>query len=331
LEGFITRYKIQSYYPKFGKEAPLGERTRGLLNGIINPIDFTFLKIGDQSPPVPPNPFINADPARIPLFLDQEEKAVRVTIQEVEDIFTLSSVGTPLEERYRGIDKHGYIKPFHDSFSSDPDFRKGAICIDGFLNRGDSAIFHTDVFANPNGTTFLRYFTGGRPLGNGTVVTVAQQNADDPAKFDVTILDNNGANRAIVGVPVLNGTIDVGTRTTLVSQGDCSARTGPAIQGIFIAGASSAGSSITPVEIIEVADEGTIMALAVCKQLSSNGFLTDQGGITFSGVVIVPFAQFASSGDRGFLTTVTVPDPVTGSGVSTTFVQISKPAFVRFG
>jgi hypothetical protein len=53
-------------------------------------------------------------------------------------------------------------------------------------------------------------------------------------------------------------------------------------------------------------------------------------GDTFSGVIPIPFRQFATSGDRGFLATTTVPNAATGSGISTSFVEIVKPAFVRF-
>jgi hypothetical protein len=328
IDGFQTRYKVQSYFPKFGKEAPLGERVRGILNGIINPIDFTFLKLGNQNPPPPNNPFIDAPSRDIPFYSTRDERAVRVRVTEVNDIFTLASAGLPLQERYRGIDAHGYKKPFANSLSSDLDQKRGAICIDGFLNRDDSAIYHTDAFELPGGTTILRYFTGGRPFANGTIVTVEELSVDVPGTYNVTIFDNNGANRAILDVPVLNGSVNIGDRTTLSVRGDGSVTTGPNTGGIYING-TSFGAGVVPVEIISVTLQGTIAATAECKELNSNGILSGNGE-TFSGVIPIPYRQFATSGDKGFLATTVVPDATTGSGVSVSFVEIVKPAFIRY-
>jgi len=328
IDGFQTRYKVQSYYPKFGKEAPLGERVRAILNGIINPIDFTFLKLGNQVPPPPPSPLIDAGARDIPFFATREERAVRVRISEVNDIFTLASVGLPLQERYRGVDAHGYKKPYANSFSSDLDQKRGAICIDGFLNVDDSAIYHTDAFELPGGTTILRYFTGGRPFGNSTIVTVEQVSVDVPGTYDVTIFENNDADRAILAVPVLNGSVNIGDRTTLSARGDASVTVGPNVGGLYING-TSLGAGVVPVEIVSVTNEGTIAATAVCQILNSNGIAAENGAQT-SGVIPLPYRQFATSGDRGFLATTTVPDAVSGSGVSVSFVEIVKPAFVRY-
>lgn len=329
-DGFITRYKITSYFPQFGKLAPLGERTRGFLNGILNPIDFTFLKIGDSSPPDPINPILPGDPIDPPIFFDTEKRAVRVTITEVNNVFTLTSTGTPLEERYFSIDEKLYEKPFKQTGSSIKDFAEGAICIDGFLNIDDSAIYHTDSFELPGGNTILRYFTGGRAFGPGLIVEVEEESG---ANYNVTIVDPTaeaaGIVRAIKTVTVLNGTVEVGDKTTLAVQGDAPVSPGPSNGTIFLNGTTTSSAGVTPIEIVSVTDEGTTDAVAVATALNSEGDL-DADGTQYSGVIPIPFRQFATSGDRGFLASPIVNDAVTGSGVATNFCIIVKPALVKF-
>lgn len=328
-DGFNTRYKITSYFPQFGKDAPLGERTRGFLNGIINPIDFTFLKLGESKPADPINPFLPGEPIVGPFFFDTEKRAVRVVITEVNNIFTLASVGTPLDERYFGLDSNQYQKPFKQTGSSDLDFSEGAICIDGFLNPDDSAIYHTDEFELPGGTTILRYFTGGRAFGNGLIVEIAEQSG---SSFNVTIVDPTaaaaGITRAIKTVDVLNGSVEVGDKTTLAVQGDAPVSPGASDGTIFLNGTTT-GAGVTPIEIISVTNEGTTIAVAVAQALDSEGAL-DSNGTTFSGVIPIPFRQFAASGDRGFLSQPVVNDASTGSSVETNFCIIVKPAMVKF-
>jgi hypothetical protein len=344
-QGFSTRYKIASYYPRFGKDAPLGERVRGILNGIINPIDFAFLQLGRQSPDVANNPFIEASPGNVPVFFDTEQRAVRVRITSVANVFSLSSTPPPVRERYRGIDRNGYTKPFQSLLSSDPDFSEGAVCVDGFLNIGDEALYHTDSFEQPGGAQIFRYFTGGRPFGNSVIVEVAQTNGSN---YDVTIVDPTmesfGITRAILDVPVLNGTVNVGDFTTLAVQGNAAVAPGAAVDnGLFINGTAGGGAGVSPVMIIRVNDQGTLNATAVCQELDSNGNLTGfaldsnndvvQGssfGNTFSGTLILPFPQFATSGQKGFLTTASVPNASTGSGVNVNFVSVVTPAYLRY-
>lgn len=328
-EGFLTRYRIQSYFPQFGREAPLGERTRGLLNGIINPIDFAFLELGKQKPLDPIDPILPGDPINPPIFFDQEKRAVRVTITEVNNVFTLASTGTPVEERYFSIDEKLYEKPFKQTGSSNKDFSEGAICIDGFLNIDDDAIYHTDEFELPTGNTILRYFTGGRSFGNGLIVEVAQANGSN---YDVTIVDptavSNGIERAIKDLGVLNGTVEIGDKTTLAVQGDAPIAPGEGNGTIFLNGTTT-GAGVTPVEIISVTDQGTTDAIAVARILNDEGG-SDEDGEQFSGCIVLPFRQFAASGDKGFLSSPIVEDVSSGSGVATNFVSIVKPAFVSF-
>lgn len=338
-EGFLTRYKIQSYYPKFGREAPLGERVRAILNGILNPIDFSDLALLNPNPGGPTNPQLPDDPFIPPVFFDREERAVRVTITEVNNLFTLSSTpGTEEDERYRGVDQNQYEKPPSLS-SSNPDFSDGAICIDGFLNVGDEAMYHTDDFELPGGNTVLRYFTQGRPFGNGTIVTVAQVNSLDSSKYDVTIVDPTtlatlGEERAILGVEVLNGSVQINDRTTLAAQGDAPISPGASDGTIFINGTTAAGAGVTPVEIISVSNAATDQALVTCKTLGvgADGTYSIASGELFFNVVPIPFRELAASGDRGFLASVTsTPSGGFGKTAPVNFVEIVRPAYRRFG
>jgi len=300
FDGFNTRYKIQSYFPKFGREAPLGERSRAILNGIINPIDFSFLSLANPIPPDSRDPSLPGSPELPPIFFDTEKRAVRVEITEVNNVFTLGSVGTPLPERYFGEDANLYTKPPQFS-SSNPDFTEGAVCIDGFLNIGDAAIYNTDEFEGGGGTVIFRYFTGGRPFGNGTIVQVEQNNVDDATKYDVTIIDPtaalNGVTRALKGLSVLNGMVQIGDRTTLAAQGDAAISPGPSFDGIFINGTTT--SNGLPIQIIDIMNPGTSGAFALCKQLNKT---LDPVNNFVSGVVF-PFPQFARIGDQGLAVT----------------------------
>jgi hypothetical protein len=44
----------------------------------------------------------------------------------------------------------------------------------------------------------------------------------------------------------------------------------------------------------------------------------------------LPFPQFATSGQKGFLTTASVPNASTGSGVNVNFVSVVTPAYLRY-
>lgn len=328
-DGFSTRYKIQSFYPKFGIEAPLGERSRGLLDGIIHPIDYTNLNLLNNVPPNPGNPILPGDDFPIPIFTDNEKRAVRATITEVNNVFDLSTPGVAQEERYFGVDRQLYTKPPKFS-SSDPDFTEGAICIDGFLNIGDSAIYHNDEFELPGSRIVFRYFSQGRKFGNGTIVQVERTNGNN---YDVTIVDPTalarGYRRAVINVPLLNGSINVGDKTTLAVQGDGPVKPGNSVVGLYLNPTASDSAGVKPYEIIAVSGQGTISALAVCKPLDVNGVVI-MSGITVGSVIPIPYRQFATSGDRGFLSQVLVTDQTTGGTSRANFIQIAKPSFVRF-
>lgn len=331
-QGFSTRYKIQSYFPKFGRDAPLGERVRALINGIINPIDFTDLDLLKQSPGLPSDPFLPGDESPIPLFFDEERRAVRVTITEVNNVFTLSSSpGSTEEERYRGRDRQQYIKPPVGAGSTNKDFTDGAICIDGFLNIDDDAIYHTDEFELPNGNLIFRYMTQGRPFANGTIVQVERTNPTNSSNYDVTIVDpTSGLGRAIFDVPVLNGTVTIGQKTTLAAQGNAEVRPGLGSNGIYLNPTSNAGVGVVPVEIISLSNRGSTSATAIAQVLNISGLL-ETAGQTYSGVIPFPYRQFAQVGDQGFLgENITVPVVGGASTSGATFMMIIRQAFTRF-
>lgn len=340
-DGFVTRYKIQSYFPQFGREAPLGERIRAQLNGILNPIDFTDLALLDPNPTDPVDPLLPGDPFIPPVFFDDEQNAVRVTITEVNNVFTLSSVaGTEEPERYRGLDQNKYNKPPKSFGSQNEDFKDGAICIDGFLNIGDQAMYHTDEFELPGGNTVLRYFTEGRPFGNGTIVEVERTNATDPTKFDVTIVDPTalltlGEKRAVFATEVLNGSVAIGDKTTLAVQGDAPVSPGLNNGTIFINGTVQDAAGVTPVEIVSVSSNiGQATARVTCRELGLNtdGTFSVASGQLFANCVPIPFPELAASGDRGFLANAsTTPSGGFGVTESVNFVHITRPAVRRFG
>jgi len=330
-EGFLTRYKIQSYFPKFGREAPLGERVRAVLNGVLNPIDFSSLALLDPTPGPPTNPILPGDPFVPPLFFDREERAVRVTITEVNNIFTLSSTaGDEVDERYRGIDQNLYTKP--STAGSSIDFQEGAICIDGFLNINDEAMYHTDEFELSGGNTILRYFTQGRPFGNGTIVEVERSNVDEPTKYDVTIVDPTasalGTDRAVFAVEVLNGSVSLGDKTTLAVQGDAPVSPGASDGTIFINGTVTDAAGVTPVQIIGVARPGESTARANVRPLDFNGQVVSSGTLT-GNVVPIPFPELAASGDKGYLVTLSVASGSFGATATVNYIEIVKPGFIQ--
>jgi len=302
-QGYMSRYKIASYFASFGKEAPLGERVRAELDGILHPIDFTTLDLTDPSPPAPIGAPPAGDTPYLPYFFGEKKTALKVNISEVNDVFTMEYASDPssgpTEERYRGITQTGeYEKPA--TYSGDEDFVSGAICVDGFLNHDDEALYHVDEFEYDTslGTRKVyRYFTGGRAFGNGSIVTVKQVNGSDSSKFDVT-LDGSLA-RAIAGVSVLGGgSVSVGDTTTLVTNSDAKVKPGNAASGLYIQ--TSAGSSV-PVEIISIDNPGTSGAFAYVRKI--NSYLQPDNSQSLTSGTPFPFPSHARVGDQGLLAT----------------------------
>lgn len=341
IEGFMTRYKIASYFPQYGRDAPLGEKSRGLLDGILHPIDFANLDLLNNIPGPPPSPLLPGAPGIAPLFIKNKKEAVKVTITEVNQVFTIGFCTTPasgpVQERYRGKTRGGTgaIRPDVFTFSSNPDFQidGGAICVDGFLNIGDEAIYHNDEFDLPNGRIVLRYFTGGRPLGNATVVEVVQANPNNSDTFDVEIVSNAlPAGRAICNLsPLVEGSlVSVGGRMSLAGAADASVKPGNATNGLFL---QSTSAGVVPIIITDVLNQGTTSALATANELNSEGEIA-VGGRTFSDCLVIPFRQFTVVGDKGILISTSAPNasvvPEDPATLPINFVLIPRQSFIRF-
>jgi hypothetical protein len=312
VDGYYTTYKIASYFGEFGREAPLGERSRAFLDGIIHPIDFTTLNLINQIPSQPgPSVNTNINNFYFPGGSDKKQ-AVKVTISAIDRVFTLDYSSDPSSyegpERYRGITETGsYEKP--PDYNGDDDFKYGAICVDGFLSIGDQALYHNDEFETDSGVVYYRYFTGGRPLSSASVVKIIQQNASDSSKYDV-VFEGNGIKenptdnekRALLGLPTLgSGIVTVGSTTILCSSDD-SDQINPGYDstGIYLY-SSSAGGSI-PVQITALTNPGTSAAKATVIRINSS-LSPGVGEAETTNVVPFPFPAYALVGDQGLLCT----------------------------
>lgn len=338
--GIRSNYRIASFFSEFGKDAPLGERQRAILNGIITPIDFSNraspLAPPSRVPPRPTPPPIIASPA------GKGETIRRATINEVNFALTFSNIPDPgTQERYRGETAQQYIVPAKVPGSTDPDFevgvgRGGAICVDGFLNIGDEALYHVNEFRLPGQRREIqRYWTGGRSFSNGTVVFVSGIGSSSNV-FDVAIHDTNPLRR-LVDVPLLNGAVNVGELTTLAAQANQGTprvleRPGfdLATPGIFL---NPGGNSSTPVQVISVANVGTSGALVSVQALLDNGDV-DKNAAVRTDVVPFPNREFVIVGDKGVLMTAAVLDTDSGPGTGTEQVGLfflsNRQNFLRF-
>lgn len=333
--GIRSNYRIASFFAEFGRDAPLGERQRSILNGIITPIDTDVVSSplvpSDRTPPRPtPPPFIGGPSAR-------GETTVRVTIDTVNNALTFFLIPDPgTQERYRGQSTQQYNTPPIIPGSMDPDFEAtgGAICIDGFLNIGDEAIYHVNEFRLPGGRREIqRYFTGGRSFSNGTVVFVSGVGSSSDV-FDVAIESTNPLRR-LVDVPLLNGAVAVGDFTTLASQANKGTprvleRPGSTLvtPGIFL---NPGGNSSLPVQVIAVTDPGTSGAIVSVQRLTDTGDLDSNAEIT-TGVRPIPHPEFVITGDKGVFLSATVLD--TGSTPGATevgnYFMSNRQSFVKF-
>ncbi len=304
LGGIRSNYRIASFFAEFGKEVPLGERQRSILNGIITPIDVDIFSPLAPAPRIRPRPPVN------PIFgnvTGRGETIRRATIDEVN--FALTFTSTPdagSQERYRGETRQLYTVPAKIPGSLDPDFetgvgRGGAKCIDGFLNIGDEALYHVNEFKLPGQRREIqRYWTGGRPFSNGTVVFVSGIGTTSNV-FDVAIQGTNPLRR-IVDVPLLNGAVNVGELSTLAAQASTGTprvleRPGSSLvtPGIFL---NPGGNSSVPVQIVSIVDPGTSGALMSIQPLADNGDVNSAATITGS-VVAIPNPEFVIVGDQG--------------------------------
>ncbi len=326
-----------AFFASFGEVAPLGERQRAILNGIITPIDT------DPFSPLAPSTRAPQRPSQPPIFTtasNRGEVTRRVTIETVNNALTFTSTpSTGTQERYRGSTEQQYDAPPIRPGSNNPDFlgTGGAICIDGFLNIGDEAIYHVNEFRLPDGDREIRrYFTGGRSFSNGTVVFVSGIGSSSTV-FDVAIEGTNPLRR-LVDVPLLNGAVNIGELTTLAAQADNSTprvleRPGIelTVPGIFL---NPGGNSSSPAEVVSVSDVGTSGALVSVRRLTSDGDI-DTAAPLETGVVPIPNPEFVIVGDKGTFLTATVlntssSNPGNGEESVGRFFFSNRQNFLRF-
>lgn len=339
LNGVRTNYRIASFFAEFGRDAPLGERQRSILNGIINPIDFSVASPLAAGPRVPPRP---TPPPIISTPRGQGETIRRATINEVNNALTFTNIpNAGSQERYRGETEQLYLVPPKVPGSIDPDLSPnfgegGAICVDGFLNIGDEALYHVNEFRLPGQQRIIqRYWTGGRPFANGTVVVVSGIGTSNDV-FDVAIEGTNPLRR-LVNVPLLNGAVNVGERTTLVTR---AGNTSPflarptsslTIEGIFL---NPGGNSSVPVQVISVTDPGTSGAIVSVQPLNDRGDVNTAAEVTGS-VIPLPHAEFVIVGDKGQFVSAAVlsTNPsVPGNGEQTVgnYFMSNRQSFIKF-
>ncbi len=340
LNGIRSNYRIGSFFAEFGKEIPLGERQRAILNGIINPIDTdVFSPLVPTTrirPRAPANPILGRVRGR-------GETIRRATITEVNDALTFVNIpdaGT--QERYRGITLQQYTVPARISSSIDPDFESGfgkggAFCVDGFLNLGDEALYHVNEFKLPGGRREIqRYWTGGRSFSNGTIVFVSCVGSSSSV-FTVAF-ENTNPLRRLIDVPLLNGAVSIGEFSTLAAEAAQGTprvleRPGSSLStpGIFL---NPGGNSSVPVEVISISDPGTSGAILITQELTNNGD-RDQNGTVQVDVIPVPNAEFVIIGDQGvFLSSAvlnTSPSvPGNGEQIVGKFFFSNRQNFIKF-
>lgn len=337
--GIRTNYRIASFFQEFGREPPLDERRRAILNGIINPID------RDTASPLAPTSRERPRPTPPQIFPTSQgrgETITRATINEVNNALTFANTpAAGTQERYRGETAQEYIVPAKIPGSLDPDFNPnfgqgGAICVDGFLNIGDEALYHVNEFRLPGQRREIqRYWTGGRPFANGTVVVVSGIGSTSDV-FDVAIEGTNPLRR-LVDVPLLNGAVSVNERTTLVTRAGNTnpflSRPGSSltIDGVFL---NPGGNSSIPVQVISMSNPGTSGALATVRPLNDRGDVDTAAEVTGS-VVPLPNPEFVIVGDKGQFVSAAVlsttgSNPGDGEETVGKFFMSNRQNFIKF-
>jgi len=301
--GYETRYKIASYFATFGREAPLGERQRTQVNGILHPIDYTLLTLTNPIPGDPSSPAVADSLYSIPPSVGDKKTARRVTITEVNDVFTLVYKNNPalgpIQERYRGKTETGDYDAPNPNRGSHIDYTNGAICVDGFLNYSDRAMYHTDDYELATGNVVYRYFTGGRKFGAGNIVDVKEYLGYDGTYHRYNVEMVQGAGRALINTPLLNGTLNINDKTTLVADGGASVQPGNAPSGVYLNSAGGGGG--TPVIIQSITSAGTLDAYAYAQPV--NGDLDPDATRSAVSGVPFPYPPYAQTGDMGLWST----------------------------
>jgi len=296
--GYTTRYKATSYFASFGREAPLGERLRTELDGIIHPIDFTELANTDNIPGDAIYDAPTQSPPDIPSPPPSNEKTVKaVEITDVYDVFTATYLGDPSKG------------PTQETYEADGTSR--TYCIDGFLNVGDDALYHVNryYYDHPifgNGSYTVKYFSGGRSFGNATVVKIHQANESDPNTYDVILTGNEG--RALPGVAVLGaGSVVIGASGILSVADNSQVKPGTSNPGVYLYAQSEGG---IPVEIESIVNAGTAQAVATVRKINSSLSpdvpIPSEGHPGSATETAIPFPSPAHArvGDQGLLATL---------------------------
>ena len=317
-----TKYGIKSFFAEFGKEAPLGERNYGILEGIIHPIDFTEFGASHQgraAPDVQPIGDKPTLPPAPPISVRKETYAVTIT--------TVLNRGSATEpERYYSQTKDSVAKPGGVVDTSDS---LDLICRDGFFNVGDHGLY---IVEYKNNGQRRRYYTGGTDLTSGAgmahVTAINANNVDVQYRgFSLTSVSTIGKDPSdcVVneqGTIVTDGTMkpdNEGNITGLRPDSDVP-------DGVYFqpsSGTAAAGDA-TPVILTQISSFGTSGAKANVQGVVPSGTPSDldfvgSGNFT-NNVRIIPVPAFAQSGDIGIL----------ASNAGTNFVFINRQAYARF-
>lgn len=117
--------------------------------------------------------------------------------------------------------------------------------------------------------------------------------------------------------------LTIGTRYRVEPSTNTSIRPGPSASGFAIIENNGGGGGI-PVQIMSLTNPGTSGAYATVKELEASGTLSTR---EYTSVWIIPYPEFAETGDRGVMTTYT---PTSGINSDVRYVHISKQAFMVF-
>ena len=299
-----TKYGIKSFFAEFGKDAPLGERNAGILNGIIHPIDFTDFDATQPNRPTPDIQPFGDKPVLPPLPPTTLTKIVyAVTITSIENRGSATKPETYFSETKRGTPKPGGIR--------DPLDELDLTCRDGFFNVGDHGLYIVERESNGGRR---RYYTGGTDLAIGgalaSVTSVGASTVDISYRgFALTSLPTIGKDPDDIvvneqGILVSDGTARPDNEVNIT--GIRPDRDVPA--GIFFQPSSGAGvastTEATPVIINLISSPGTSGASATVQPIvesGGNGNFVGSGTIT-ANVEIIPIPLFAQTGDIGVLT-----------------------------